>query len=268
MEKNIHNAIESVYSKRRQIRAAWDQKTLPSKELIENLLDRTLNISPSKQNLFPFKIHAYGPDNPKEKYIIGQICTLYKSGSVNHWDANDKTGKYKSADGTLNIKTTPVFDDEGNDMRLAPWVLVFEQRLSEPNNFVKEYSELHNDYNRFTQTDEKRFRGWCNTKLTCIEVGMFIQTLAGLCLENNLGISYIRSFPEWQWNDREDSYKKDCNKHGLSWDSLPDITESPLMIVQLGYVANIVDFFQSNSLNSNKIHWENKPDISTIVNFK
>lgn len=259
--------IEEVFSKRRQIRAAWDQKKIPSKEIIHDLLDRTLNISPSKQNLFPFKIHAYGPNNSKERAAVGQICTLYQTGSVNHWDDEHKDGEFHSAAGDLNIKDY-VVDDEGNDYRIAPWVLVFESRLCEPNNFVKEYSALHNDFTRFTQTDPNRFRDLCNTKLACIEIGMFLQTLAGLCLENDLGISYIRSFPEWRWAGKRGEYNKDGNKHGSDWSALPDITEQPLMIAQLGYVADVADYFQSNSINPNDIHWENKPNIDEIVSFK
>lgn len=260
-------SIEDLFAKRRQVRAAWDQKKLPSKELIYNLLSRTMDITPSKQNLFPYKIHAFGPDNPKEKEIIASICTLYKTGSVNHWDDSSSRGKFKTAIGELNIDDW-LLDDEGNDMRTAPWVLIFEQRLAKPNNFVNEYSKLHNDWNRFTQTDEKRFREQANTKLTCIEIGMFIQTLAGLCLENNLGISYIRSFPEWTWKGLRNKYEKSLNNNGADWDELPEITETPLMICQLGYVANVDDYFASNIKNPNKMHWENKPEKNEIFKFK
>ena len=259
-------SIEKIYSKRRQIRAAWDQANIPSAELIKDLLKRTLNIAPSKQNLFPFKIHAFGPNDSEEKKIIGQICSLWKTGSVNHWDDQSKNGDFKSADGELNVKDF-VYDEIGNDRRNAPWVLVFEQRLAKENNFVREHHKLHQDGYRFTQTDPKRFRGLCNTKLTCIEIGMYLQTLAGLCLENNLNISYIRTFPEWQW--REDHYYKESNKSGgLDWSSLPQITETPLMIAQIGYVADVDDYFKSNSLDPNQIHWENKSDISEIIKFK
>ena len=259
--------MEELFSKRRQIRAAWSQKKLPSRELIYNLLDKTLNISPSKQNLFPFKIHAFGPDDPEQKHAVGQICTLYKTGSVNHWDDENKDGNFKARDGDHNIQEL-IIDSEGNDLRIAPWVLVFEQRLCKPNNFVNEYSELHQDWSRFTQVDEERFRGACNTKLSCIEVGMFVQTLAGLCLENDLGISYIRSFPEWQWKGQSKKYQKDINKCGADWDALPEITEAPLMVCQIGYVENTRDVFQSNSIDLNSRHCENKPSIDEIVQFK
>jgi hypothetical protein len=259
-------SIEKLFSKRRQIRAAWDQTRLPSKETIKDLLERTLNIAPSKQNMFPFKIHAFGPDDLEKKQIIGQICSLYKTGSVNHMDSENKDGMIKSAAGTINVKDY-VLDDEGNDMRISPWVLVFEQRLCEANNFIKEYSKLHNDYNRFTQIDPKRFRGNANKALACVEIGMFIKCLAGLCLENDLAISYIKSFPEWVWKGNSGEYSKDKNKNGLDWSSLPEITESPIIIVQIGHVADVDDYFTSNSMNPNGIHWENKPSIDDIVRF-
>jgi hypothetical protein len=259
--------IESIFSKRRQIRAAWDQKKLPSKEIIYDLLKRTLNIAPSKQNLFPFEIYAYGPNDLEKKKIVGQICSLYKTGSVNHMDEGEKSdGIVKTAAGDIDVRDH-VFDEAGNDMRISPWVLVFTQRLCKPNNFVKEYSELHNDYNRFTQVDEKRFRESANKALACVEIGMFTKILAGLCLENNLGISYIKSFPEWTWKGGRGEYSKNKNKNGLDWDSLPEITECPIMVVQIGYVADIDDFFASNSIDPKWFHWENKPSIDDIVKF-
>ena len=260
--------IEELFGKRRQIRARWDQKRLPSKETIKDLLKRTMKIAPSKQNLFPFKIHAYGPDDLEERKIIGQICALFKTGSVNHMDSENKKGMIKTAMGNINVNEH-VLDDQGNDMRLSPWVLVFEQRLCEPNNFIKEYAKLHNitDEARFTQVCPKRYRGASNTKLSSVEIGMFIKCLAGLCLENDLGISYIKSFPEWVWKGQSGEYKKDKNKVGLSWDILPEITEAPIMVVQIGHVADIDDYFASNSIDPNDCHWENKPSIDDIVRF-
>ena len=260
--------IEELFGKRRQIRARWDQKRLPSKETIKDLLKRTMKIAPSKQNLFPFKIHAYGPDDLEERKIIGQICALFKTGSVNHMDSENKKGMIKTAMCNINVNEH-VLDDQGNDMRLSPWVLVFEQRLCEPNNFIKEYAKLHNitDEARFTQVCPKRYRGASNTKLSSVEIGMFIKCLAGLCLENDLAISYIKSFPEWVWKDGNGGYSKDINKVGLSWDSLPDITEAPIMVVQIGHVAPGEDYFASNSVDPNDIHWENKPSLDTIVRF-
>lgn len=247
-------SIENIYKMRRQIRAAWDHERVPSKELIYDLLKRTLNIAPSKQNLFPFKIHAFGPENKKERDIVSQICCLYKSGSVNNWEDSDQVAEAK-----------------GQTNKDAPWVLVFELRKCKWNNFVKDYSKMHDNgqaYKRFTQIDEDRFRGSANKSLACVEIGMFIKLLAGLCLENELAISYIKSFPEWTWRGGRKEYNKDKNKFGLSWDSLPQITESPIIVVQIGYKANMEDILATNALDKDAVLWENKPHIDDIVQFK
>jgi hypothetical protein len=243
-------SIEELFSKRRQIRSAWDCEKVPSKELIYDLLTRALKIAPSKQNLFPFKIHAFGPDNVEERNIVSQICALFKTGSVNNWEEDKETANAKK--------------ETNKD---APWVLVFELRRCEPNVFVKEHSEMHNDWKRFTQIDE-RFREGANKTLSAIETGMFIKCLAGLCLENDLAISYIKSFPEWTWKGQRSEYSKNRNKVGLSWDSLPQITEAPLIVVQIGYKADMIDILATNVNNPNRPFLEDKPSIDTIVQFK
>lgn len=243
--------IENLYSKRRQIRAAWDQKKIPSKELIHTLLKSAQNVSPSKQNLFPFKIHAFSPDNIQDQDIISKICCLWDKGAVNNWDIDRDKGSV-------------------NDLKRAPWVLVFESRLCDPNTFVLEYSEWVNEkhfWTRFTQCDKDRFRENCNTKLISIEVGMFVQTLAGLCLENDLAISYIRSFPDWVWKGQRGEYTKNGNKHGLDWSALPCITEQPLLVVQIGYKDIDNDPYATNVNDPSKIFLEDKPNIDTIVEY-
>jgi hypothetical protein len=243
-------SIEKLFSKRRQIRTAWDYEKVPSKELIHDLLTRALKIAPSKQNLFPFKIHAFSPDNVEERSIVSQICALWPTGSVNNWEESKEAANAKK--------------ETNKD---APWVLVFELRKCEPNVFVKEHSELHNDWKRFTQID-KRFREVTNRTLAAIEVGMYCKILAGLCLENDLAISYIKSFPEWTWKGQRGEYSKNKNNQGLDWDSLPQITEAPLLVVQIGYKADMKDLLQTNAFDKTKSFLEDKPSIDTIVEFK
>mgnify|MGYP003653743902 FL=1 len=263
-------SIEKLFSKRRQIRAAWDQTRLPSKETIKDLLERTMKIAPSKQNLYPFKIHAFGPNNEKEKRIVEKICCLYTQGSVNDFNLSRDQLKAKGA-----------------DENLPGWILVFEQRLCKPNTFIKEYSQMYKGdspyitpgdvqgtASRFAQISEKRFRGNTNKALACIEVGMFTKILAGLCLENELAISYIKSFPEWNWKDGKGEYSKNKNKNGLDWDALPQITEAPILVVQIGYKADMIDPLSSTVEVDGVIHstkggvlLEDKPSIDDVVRF-
>jgi len=264
-------SIEELFSKRRQIRAAWDPERAPSKEMIYDLLSKAQKVAPSKQNLYPFKIHAFGPDDIKEKRIIEQICCLYTEGSVNNFDRSE-----------AHLKRL------GQDNNMPSWVLVFEQRLCEPNTFIKEYSKIFKGdspyvtsddvqgaASRFGQISEKRFRESSNKALACVEVGMFTKVLAGLCLENDLAISYIKSFPEWSWKGQRQEYSKNTNKNGLDWDALPQITEAPILVVQIGYKADMEDPLASTVEVDGVIHstkggvlLEDKPSIDDIVVFK
>lgn len=242
--------IENLFSKRRQVRAAWDQERIPSKELIHDLLYRSLNIAPSKQNLYPFKIHVIGPDNEQDHKNIAGICALWRTGSVNNWSED-------------------VLQHKGQDYKKAPWVLVFTLRKCEPNNFVKEHSANHGDteYIRFNQVHHKFYRNDVNKKIAAFESGMFIEILTGLCLENDLSISYIESWPTWRWNEVTEQYKIEKNKVGFQWDTLPWVTEVPLMVVQIGYKANMHDPLSTNAIYPDRISWENKPSVNDIVKY-
>lgn len=243
-------SIENLFSKRRQIRSAWDQEKIPSKELIHDLLNRTLNIAPSKQNLFPFKIHVIEPDNNQDHKNISGICALFKKGSVNNWNED-------------------ILQNKEQGYKKAPWVLIFTARLCEPNNFVIEHSAKNHcrPEERFNQVNAENYRAPINTHLSAVEIGMFIEILTGLCLENDIHSSYIKSFPEWEWYHHDQSYFKLKNEVGYDWDVLPWVTELPVIVMQLGHKANIPDRLASNSVNPNAPYWENKPSIDTIVEY-
>ena len=137
-------------------------------------------------------------------------------------------------------------------------------------------NDVQGTASRFGQISERRFRESTNKALACVEVGMFTKLLAGLCLENDLAISYIKSFPEWTWKGQRGEYSKNTNKNGLNWDSLPQITEAPLLVVQIGYKANMEDPLASTvvidgvvigSKGKSDILIEDKPSIDDIVRF-
>jgi len=243
-------SIFNLFKKRRQVRWGWDQERIPSKELIHNLIETTFEVAPSKQNLFPFKIHILGPENEKDILTVGKICALYKQGSVNQWQ----------------MKQAP------HPNHKAPWVLIFELRKCEPNDFVIKHGKKYNDNTRFTQVDESRFRNGTNSRLACIETGMFLKILAGQCLENDLQISYIKSFPEWNWRGKSGEYQKDSNKgSGVDWSMLPYITEMPIIVAQIGYQSKTPDILATNIDNPNlpleERGAETKPPLEDIIEY-
>lgn len=81
-------------------------------------------------------------------------------------------------------------------------------------------------------------------------------------------MSYIKSFPEWTWKGARGEYGKNTNKNGLDWNALPQITEAPLLVVQIGYKLDMVDPLATNAFDPNRDFLEDKPSIDTIVQFK
>jgi len=249
-------SVEDLLKKRRQIREIWDPKKIPSKELINDLLSKAFDLAPSKQNLYPFKIHVIGPENYKEKILLGSICALYKKGSVNNWQNDAAIG--------LN-----------NNHKEAPWNLIFELRQAKHNNFTLDHSKHYEEEfknsgkSRFTQIDSDKFRSNANVNLACVEVGLYTQVLASLCLEKGLDISYIKSFPEWMWQKSQGEWYKDPpGEVGNDWSVFPWITEMPILVVQIGYSVKDMKDTQSTEFKLGTVREENKPDLKDLIEYR
>lgn len=249
-------SIEDLLRRRRQIREIWDPEKIPSKELIHNLLSKAFDIAPSKQNLYPFKIHVIGPENHKDKILLGSICALWKKGSVNNWENDAAIGL-------------------SNSYKEAPWNLIFELRQSEHNKFTLSHSRHYGEEfkatsrTRFSQIDHNRFRDSNNVNLACVEVGLYTQVLASLCLENGLDISYIKSFPEWMWQKSQGKWYKDPpGEVGNDWSVFPWINELPILVVQIGYSVKDMKDTQSTEFKLGTPREENKPDLKDLIKYR
>jgi len=249
---------EDLIKKRRQVRAAWDNEKIPSKEEVNTLLKKCLELTPSKNNLQPFKIHVIGPDNKKELDIITGICALHKTGSV---------AKYE-----LEMDTNT---DLGLHYKRPPYTLLFTVRLANDNQFTAEHENRHKQTNidvgrtdkRFSQSDPNTFRRTANRNLASLEVGMFIMSLTALALEKGLSVSFIQSWPIWDWDERENKYIVEKNKYGKQWSELPWVKEAPLHVLQLGYKADFDDPLKTNSTDPKGENWENKCSPDDIIEF-
>ena len=212
---------KDLISKRRQVRAAWDNEKIPSKEEVESLLKECLKLTPSKNNLQPFKIHVIGPENKKELDIITGICALHKTGSV---------AKYE-----LEMDTNT---DLGSHNKRPPYTLLFTVRLSKDNQFTAEHENRHKQTDidvgrtdkRFSQSDPNTFRRTANRNLASLEVGMFIMSLTALALEKGLSVSFIQSWPIWDWDEEQNRYFVEKNKYGKQWSELPWVKEAPCLL--------------------------------------
>ena len=159
--------ITDVYKKR--VQTFIFNNDVPEKELINSLLEKTYELVPSKQNIIPYKVVVWGPEYDKEEFR--NFC---RYGSDMRFD-------YKN--GTVQL--------------LAPYVLFFCLRdINDANEKIKKMVRMGRAYDILEKGK--------NLETTHIEIGMFASILTGLCLENNLSVSYTLCKPSAKdkgWKD-------------------------------------------------------------------
>ncbi len=155
--------VEDIFKKRRQIRYFSDK--VPSEELVNELLYKTYELVPSKQNLMPYKIHVIGPDQKKVKEKLYYLSTKSGSNTTTNYQVN------------------------------APYNLVFTMRLAFPNEQV--IRSMKKETGTYNKCDPNRYDRPSRRPGVALEVGMFATILGGLCLDNDLDIAYMRCFGTW-----------------------------------------------------------------------
>ena len=209
--------IEEIYQTKKQIRV-YDEDHIPDANLINSIIEKAYNLVPSKQNLVPYKIHVLGPECKEEKKYLYDLTT-HTGAKVKH-----------------------------NRAVFAPYVLIFTNRIvNDTNEAVLERFEKGHPLQGVC--DPNKFMDKGPLIQTSIEIGMYSSILAGLCLENKLGISFLKCFKSWFGvnSDRGD------------WIKLPFVRCSPLLIMCIGYKHEQRDW----NLDHEK---EYKPDINNIIN--
>ena len=158
--------IEEIYNRRWQIRQ-YDESSPPEKKLIVDLVNKTFDLTPSKQNLMPYRVHILGPEQEKHKKDFWQISKTKPGGQHNY-----------------NI--------------FAPYLFMFCMRkVTNPNKKVRAGLKVGVEYTCTTDNYE-------NAKINaCLEMGMFSTILTGLALEQKLAVSYLLCFPDAKRDAKE-----------------------------------------------------------------
>lgn len=194
----------------RQIRY-FRQDKHPEEEMIKSLIAETYNLVPSKQKLVPYKIHVFGPNHSKEKEAL-YLATKSKNVYINY--------------------NTLV-----NYQIFASYVLLFTSRLCDnPNESVKNsikrgVRHLNCDLNEYKKSKI----------VPCIEIGMFCDNLAHICLNINLDVAYTACFP--------------MTINHL----IPEIKEEPHIAMSIGYADDAYPY--------RKNKYQYKPDIKEIIDW-
>lgn len=62
-----------IFSKRKQLKKFSDK--VPSKELVQQILEKTFELTPSKQNMMPYSVHVFDHTHTKEKDNLYELST-------------------------------------------------------------------------------------------------------------------------------------------------------------------------------------------------
>tara|TARA_B000000475_G_scaffold258042_1_gene239775 strand:- start:2513 stop:3178 length:666 start_codon:yes stop_codon:yes gene_type:complete len=187
-----------LLDKRRHIMKFSDDN-IPPKSVIEDILWKSWKVTPSKNSFMPYHVNVLGPDKVEEKKDIWQ--------------------KSQNNNDTQNTKNFGAPNPVGNQLFLehlssAPYLLVFSQRVCEPNGLIAKNVEAGAYYQ---QMHEDEADG--NQQAVGIEVGMFHSNLTAFALEAGLDTSCILCFP----SDR------------ASWTDMDFVEGHVLLLMSVGY---------------------------------
>ena len=201
------DALELIGSRRHVMN--WD-KEIPDKALIEKVLWKAWKVTPSKNNFMPYHVNVYGPDQMALGKKIWQLSKNNKKMTNENNIPRDKT-----TPGVIDNDITE-WEEEGtniffNHVKTAPYLIVYSQRLCEPNAMYKKNVEEGDYYEPMHLSEMPNIiRG------VSIEVGMFAANLGAFVLEEGLDTSTTLCFP----GDYEDG-----------WQDIPGV-DHPVMLMQ------------------------------------
>lgn len=194
------------YMHRYQYVMEYDTENLPDPFLIKQSLYEAWASTPTKQHFMPYNIFVLGPSDKKIKEL------MYYKALVNEYKINfprydiDELDLVALENTMINHRDIPLYAN----LKTAPYVLICTQRVEKQLNPYnkKRASQGCNDEQADAtwQTDPKRKNR--AQGLAMIEIGMFVQAFANLCLKHNIDISHTRCLPTTTdfWTEPEFSF--------------------------------------------------------------
>jgi len=147
---------------RRQVRDFLKEE-FPDKDLVKKLINQTLDLVPSKQNLVPYSVKVIGPEPENDKYRE----ELFKLST--HTNCFHNKNCY------------------------APYNLIFTTRMAFPISKITRMTFKAGQ--PFEQFDPVNYKAEHMLKYFGLEVGMFAMILSAFCLQENIDIAYMHCYP-------------------------------------------------------------------------
>jgi len=220
--------IDDILAKRKHVMEYDTDVEAPKRSLINSLLQRAWKVTPTKNNLMPYKIHVLGPEHQHYKNLV------FLNSCKNEIWANSHN-KIKGMDEIEQIKS-PAYEN----IKSCAYLLIFQLRLAGDFNPYQQSC-----WDRGVYYDPATEEGLMDSlPAISIECGMFATALCGLCLENRIDASYTLNF------SRTDS----------DWKDLPFVDRRVLLLMTLGKGKKYRQ-------NDQEYKDDFKPDYHKIINF-
>lgn len=219
--------IYNTFKKRKHV-IDYNTDSDISQSTVDNLLQQAWELTPSKQNFMPYNIYVLGPQQQHLKEIAYNNCC------ANETDQNKKNSNLKTN------KLNPGF----RCILSSDYLLIFTKRLEDQPNA---WQQKQHDRGVYLEPLSEKGLDEIDDVIA-LETGLFANCLSGLCLEQDLDVSYTL-----------------CFKRNLDyWKEFPFIKRKPMLLMTIGKGR----FYQQDLRLQNKDSQDfYKPDYERIVKF-
>ena len=217
--------------KKRKFVRRYDSTVVIPQSLIDALLRKAWEVTPSKNNFMPYTVHVIGQDQQKYKELVYLNCL----GNEGRTDGIDKAA--------LDARYAEYPPNYSNILNCS-YLLVFTMRLETSPSWSQQ--SLINRGHKYEAVDESKLNSLYS--VTSFEVGLFADAFGGMCVEHDLDVSCIGCF------------KKDVE----TWTDIPFVTRKPIMLMTVGKGEYYLDDERKQSGHEDRDY---RPSYERIVNF-
>jgi len=165
--------VEDIFSKRKHV-VHYDDKIIPTRAEIEEILKVGYSLATSKQKAYAYKFWILGP-NKERSHMLWEVAEGRKI-DVDYEAYGTTTNHevYSMNVGLFHIKS-------------APWTFIITPRTSSPNPHFRYWFDTTRSK---WQLEDWEFVNTKNRESNAIDVGMVAKTITGAALEKGWDVSY------------------------------------------------------------------------------
>ena len=199
-----------------------------SDDKIKSLLQKTWQLTSSKNNYMPYSVHVLGPDKTTEKEKIFEKC-------IDRQNENEKNANANRKDLGWNY----------NHVKQNSHLLIFTARVCKPNPYNERQIRQGHFVSETSEAIVNSLTGTCAP----IEVGMFAQNLTNFCMLEDIDVSFCVCF----------------SKRTQDWQEFAYIKNTLIMMMSLGYGEQ---YYWDKLKRQGVRHEDNlKPEIDEVVKW-